>query len=192
VNATSPTSSIDTDVICPAPMVWGTLADRIGRRPLFLLCLFLLSASCVGLALVPTNAYWLLMVLRCLQAAGSASTIALCWFHVIPNLDGRTELMYSGWMHGRYRNACREGRLLRLLWNRNPSWTSNWARDRRTVSISLITLVLSRLTTIVRLAQGLGWRSIFWFMCIASASALILTYLYANCSLIRASISNFS
>jgi MFS family permease len=60
-----------------APLAWGTLADRIGRRPLFLLCLFLLSASCIGLALVPTNAYWLLMVLRCLQAAGSASTVAL-------------------------------------------------------------------------------------------------------------------
>jgi MFS family permease len=58
-------------------MAWGALADQIGRRPLFLLCLFLLSASCVGLALVPTNAYWLLLVLRCFQAAGSASTVAL-------------------------------------------------------------------------------------------------------------------
>lgn len=27
--------------------------------------------------MVPTNAYWLLMVLRCLQSAGSASTIAI-------------------------------------------------------------------------------------------------------------------
>lgn len=36
-----------------------------------------LSLACVGLARVPTNDYWLLMVLRCLQAAGSASTIAL-------------------------------------------------------------------------------------------------------------------
>lgn len=40
-------------------------------------CLLVLSLSCVGLALVPTNAYWLLMVLRCVQAAGSASTTAL-------------------------------------------------------------------------------------------------------------------
>lgn len=58
-------------------MLWGPLADRWGRRPIFLACLLVLSLSCVGLALVPTNAYWLLMVLRCLQAAGSASTIAL-------------------------------------------------------------------------------------------------------------------
>ena len=58
-------------------MFWGTLADRWGRRPMFMACMLVLSLACVGLALVPTNAYWLLMVLRCLQAAGSASTIAL-------------------------------------------------------------------------------------------------------------------
>lgn len=60
-----------------APMIWGTMADRWGRRPMFMGCMLVLSLACVGLALVPTNAYWLLMLLRCLQAAGSASTIAL-------------------------------------------------------------------------------------------------------------------
>jgi len=60
-----------------APMLWGTLADKLGRRPLFLVCLILLALSCIGLALVPTNAYWLLVLLRCFQATGSASTIAL-------------------------------------------------------------------------------------------------------------------
>lgn len=58
-------------------MFWGTMSDRWGRRPMFLACMLVLALACVGLALVPTNAYWLLMVLRCLQAAGSASTIAL-------------------------------------------------------------------------------------------------------------------
>ena len=58
-------------------MFWGTLGDRWGRRPMFLACMLVLALACVGLARVPTNAYWLLMVLRCLQAAGSASTIAL-------------------------------------------------------------------------------------------------------------------
>lgn len=61
-----------------APMLWGPMADRIGRRPIFLACLLLLALSCVGLALVPTSDYWLLIVLRCVQAAGSASTVALC------------------------------------------------------------------------------------------------------------------
>lgn len=58
-------------------MFWGTIADRVGRRPIFLACMTVLALSCVGLALVPTSDYWLLMVLRCVQAAGSASTIAL-------------------------------------------------------------------------------------------------------------------
>ena len=44
---------------------------------MFLACLVVLPLLCIGLALVPTNSYWLLLVLRCLQAAGSASTIAL-------------------------------------------------------------------------------------------------------------------
>ena len=58
-------------------MVWGPVCDRWGRRLAFLSCLFILSVSCVGLALTPTNAYWLLLVLRCVQAFGSASTIAI-------------------------------------------------------------------------------------------------------------------
>ena len=60
-----------------APMILGTLSDRWGRRPIMLACLATLSLSCVGLALVPTSAYWLLMLLRCMQAAGSASTVVL-------------------------------------------------------------------------------------------------------------------
>ena len=58
-------------------MIWGTTSDYFGRRPITAACLLILSLSCIGLALVPTSAYWLLMVLRCLQAAGSASTIAI-------------------------------------------------------------------------------------------------------------------
>jgi MFS family permease len=60
-----------------APMFWGTLSDLCGRRPIMFACLAILSLSCVGLALVPTSAYWLLMLLRCIQATGSASTITL-------------------------------------------------------------------------------------------------------------------
>ena len=44
---------------------------------MFIGCMVTLSLSCVGLALVPTHAYAGLMLLRCLQAFGSASTVAL-------------------------------------------------------------------------------------------------------------------
>lgn len=67
-------------------MVWGTVSDHIGRRPISAACLLILSLSCVGLALVPTSAYWLLMVLRCLQATGSASTIAIGNIYLILTL----------------------------------------------------------------------------------------------------------
>lgn len=60
-----------------SPMLWGPLSDRYGRRPWFLLCLLILIGSSLGLALCPTSAFWLLLLLRAVQAGGCASTIAL-------------------------------------------------------------------------------------------------------------------
>ena len=43
-------------------MIWGTLSDRYGRRPQFIGCMLFLALTCVGLALTPTSAFWLLML----------------------------------------------------------------------------------------------------------------------------------
>ncbi|KAL1682304.1 major facilitator superfamily domain-containing protein [Schizophyllum commune] len=59
------------------PMIWGPVSDFYGRRPTYLICFIILVMSCLGLALVPTNAFWLLLLLRCLQSAGCSSTTAL-------------------------------------------------------------------------------------------------------------------
>ncbi|GAA6014137.1 hypothetical protein JCM10207_006109 [Rhodosporidiobolus poonsookiae] len=58
-----------------SPSFWGSLCDSMGRRPVYLACFVIYIASCLGLAF--TNTYWLLMLLRCVQAAGSASVVAL-------------------------------------------------------------------------------------------------------------------
>ena len=50
-------------------------SDNAGRRPAYMLCFLLYLAANLGLAL--QNSYAALLVLRCLQSAGSSGTIAL-------------------------------------------------------------------------------------------------------------------
>ncbi|KAH9950873.1 major facilitator superfamily domain-containing protein [Amylocystis lapponica] len=125
-----------------SPMFWGTLADRWGRRPMTLACMVVLTLSCVGLALVPTKAYYGLMLLRCLQAAGSASTVAL-GAGIIADIASPQE---RGTFFG--------------IWNIGP-------------------MVGPCIGPVIggALADGLGWRSIFWFLCIASAVCFVIILL---------------
>lgn len=58
------------------PMFIGGLADTAGRRPAYVICFVVYIAANIGVALCQNYAE--LMVLRCLQSAGSASTVALC------------------------------------------------------------------------------------------------------------------
>ncbi|CAK7199210.1 hypothetical protein SEUCBS139899_001883 [Sporothrix eucalyptigena] len=58
------------------PMFLGGMADGIGRRPTFLLCFVIFIAANIGLALCKN--YVSLLVVRMIQSAGSASTVALC------------------------------------------------------------------------------------------------------------------
>ncbi|KAK6996918.1 MFS domain-containing protein [Favolaschia claudopus] len=126
-----------------APMFWGTLADSYGRRIMFISCLLVLAASCIGLALVPTNAYWLLLFLRSFQSAGSASTIAL-GAGVIGDISTPAE-------RGGFLGVYNIGPLV------GPS----------------LGPILAGV-----LADSLGWRAIFWFLCIASAACAIVLILF--------------
>ncbi|KAF9225425.1 MFS general substrate transporter [Gyrodon lividus] len=118
-----------------SPMFWGTLADRLGRRPVLLACLLVLSVACIGLALVPTSDYWLLMLLRCVQAAGSASTVAL-GAGVIGDIATRAE----------------RGSFLGLF-VLGPQFGPTFGP------------VIGG-----ALAQTVGWRWMFWFLCLLSAA----------------------
>lgn len=57
-----------------APSFIGTFADSGGRRPAYILAFTVYLAANIGLAL--QNSYVALMVLRCIQSAGSSGTIA--------------------------------------------------------------------------------------------------------------------
>lgn len=46
-------------------------------RPIYLTTLTLYVLACVSLAVIPTSAFWPLLVLRMVQATGGASVIAL-------------------------------------------------------------------------------------------------------------------
>ncbi|KAJ5408052.1 hypothetical protein N7509_001935 [Penicillium cosmopolitanum] len=58
-----------------SPMFIGDFADKAGRRPAYIVCFAIYIAANIGLAL--QNKYAALFVLRCLQSAGSSTTIAL-------------------------------------------------------------------------------------------------------------------
>jgi multidrug resistance protein len=58
-----------------APSVWGPISDVKGRRIAYVGTLLVFLGSCIGLAL--TSNYATLIVLRCVQSMGSASTIAI-------------------------------------------------------------------------------------------------------------------
>ena len=58
-----------------APAFIGGFSDSSGRRPAYLACFVIYVAANVGLAV--QDSYAALMVLRCLQSAGSSGTVTL-------------------------------------------------------------------------------------------------------------------
>ena len=58
-----------------SPTLWGALSDVHGRRITYIGTLAIFVAACVGLALSQT--FPQLLILRCLQSTGSASTVAV-------------------------------------------------------------------------------------------------------------------
>ncbi|KAK0719348.1 major facilitator superfamily transporter [Lasiosphaeris hirsuta] len=58
------------------PMFIGGFADAAGRRPAYVICFVVYIAANIGLALCKD--YASLLIVRCLQSAGSSTTVALC------------------------------------------------------------------------------------------------------------------
>ncbi|KWU43702.1 MFS general substrate transporter, partial [Rhodotorula sp. JG-1b] len=58
-----------------SPSFFGAICDVLGRRPTYIVSFIIYIGACAGLA--NTHKYWLLVVLRVIQAAGSSSVIAI-------------------------------------------------------------------------------------------------------------------
>jgi MFS family permease len=58
-----------------SPTLWGAVADSYGRRVTYICTFLIYFSACIGLA--ETKTYYQLVILRCLQSTGSASTIAI-------------------------------------------------------------------------------------------------------------------
>ena len=71
-----------------APPIWGAISDVKGRRVAYICTFVVFLGACIGLA--NTQKYATLLVLRCLQSTGSASTIAI-GSGVIGDLTARAE-----------------------------------------------------------------------------------------------------
>lgn len=79
-----------------APTLLGDFGDKAGRRPAYTLSFLVFLAANVGLGL--QRNYAALMVLRCVQSAGSSGTLAL-GFGVIADLAPRaTRAKYMGYL----------------------------------------------------------------------------------------------
>jgi MFS family permease len=57
------------------PVIWGSFADTLGRRPIYIASFTVYIIANIGLSFSPNFA--VLLSFRALQAAGSASTVSL-------------------------------------------------------------------------------------------------------------------
>jgi MFS family permease len=58
-----------------APVIWGSLSDALGRRPIYLASFTVYIIANIALSFSPNFA--VLLVFRGVQAAGSASTVSI-------------------------------------------------------------------------------------------------------------------
>nr|POE72911.1 itaconate transport protein [Quercus suber] len=78
------------------PLLIGTTADRLGRRPAYIVCFAVYLAANIGLALAPT--YASLLGIRCLQAAGISGTQTLCQAVVADTITSAERGQYIGFV----------------------------------------------------------------------------------------------
>lgn len=167
-----------------APALWGPLADRTGRRPMFLLAILTYTISCIGLALAPS--YPVLLVMRLMQSFGASPTIAIGMYSYAISNGSSVPLIRDNLLH------------LRSLWHH---WGyQHFVYVRRDNFINVIRVVLDNgyrrgtyfslmgmtrhvMTTTAPMiggviAQELTWRWIWWILAIAGGIMVMLMFFF--------------
>lgn len=80
------------------PTLMGNFADTTGRRPAYLIGFTIYIGACIGLAL--QTSYPALLILRCLQASGSSSSMTLSAAVVADISTAAERGTYMGWVNG--------------------------------------------------------------------------------------------
>ncbi|KAK8861358.1 hypothetical protein IAR55_002177 [Kwoniella newhampshirensis] len=125
------------------PSFFGSMSDSFGRRPLYIGTLIIYVGANIGLALMPTSAYWLLIVLRALQATGGSAVISIGFGCLTDVAEPRERGRYAAYFQLGAMAGPAFGPLLGGI-----------------------------------LTQGLGWRSIFWFLTIGTGVILVPLILF--------------
>ncbi|WVQ78691.1 hypothetical protein IAT38_000778 [Cryptococcus sp. DSM 104549] len=125
------------------PSIFGSMSDSFGRRPIYIGTLIVYLGANIGLALCPTNAYWLLLVLRALQSTGGSAVISIGYGAVADVAEPRERGKYAAFFQVGAMAGPAFGPLLGGV-----------------------------------LADTLGWRSIFWFLAIATGVVLVPLILF--------------
>lgn len=112
------------------PSFFGAASDSYGRRPIWLFTMTIYLGANIGLAVCPTNAFWLLLVLRAIQATGGSAVLSIGAGAVSDIAAPREKGKYMSVFQCRWAG----GRAYR---RRNNAWTSNWAIPWRYVCADL-------------------------------------------------------
>ena len=111
------------------PSFFGTLSDTIGRRPVYIVTLIIYFGANIGLALTPTNAYWLLLVLRMVQVGRIATRSSQIELTI-----GNGRYLYGGYrerMRSRYSTVQGERQIYVVFSSRSHGWPSDRPITRR-------------------------------------------------------------
>jgi MFS-type transporter involved in bile tolerance (Atg22 family) len=124
-----------------SPTLFCDLADNLGRRPVIIAGFIIYIGACLGLAL--QESFPLLLFLRCLQSAGTSSTVAIS-VSIAADVSTQSERgVYMGWVTSGTAVGTAVGPIIGGLLSHYLGWQSIFWFLAIVVSVYMVPLVLS-------------------------------------------------